>query len=132
MKKNIIISLVIGMGVFGFLGSVFRKNEVMQVKAEKEISKNKEQELTFEGEYVFLQKILNCDEDHAVAIADTFEKVTGQKLEDAELISKEKRTRILRVTSDKNDYYLQISGVNVVNEIRADAKDGEILYQIIY
>ena len=118
------------MGVFGFLGSVFRKNEVMPVKAEKEISKNKEQELTFEGEYVFLQKILNCDEDHAVA--DTFEKVTGQKLEDAELISKEKRTRILRVTSDKNDYYLQISGVNVVNEIRADAKDGEILYQIIY
>ena len=120
------------MGVFGFLGSVFRKNEVMPVKAEKEIPKNKEQELTFEGEYVFLQKILNCDEDHAVAIADTFEKVTGQKLEDAELISKEKRTRILRVTSDKNDYYLQISGVNVVNEIRADAKDGEILYQIIY
>ena len=49
-----------------------------------------------------------------------------------QLISKEKRTRILRVTSDKNDYYLQISGVNVVNEIRADAKDGEILYQIIY
>ena len=44
------------MGVFGFLGSVFRKNEVMPVKAEKEISKNKEQELTFEGEYVFLQK----------------------------------------------------------------------------
>ena len=120
------------MGVFVFLGSVFRKNDVMPVKAEKEISKNKEQELTFEGEYVFLQKILNCDEDHAVAIADTFEKVTGQKLEDAELISKEKRTRILRVTSDKNDYYLQISGVNVVNEIRADAKDGEILYQIIY
>ena len=39
MKKNIIISLVIGMGVFGFLGSVFRKNEVMPVKAEKEISR---------------------------------------------------------------------------------------------
>ena len=129
MKKNIIISLVIGMGVFGLLGSVFRKNEGMPVKAEKEISENKEQELTFEGKYVFLQKILNCDEDHVVAIADTFEKVTGQKLEDAELISKEKRTRILRVTSGKNDYYLQISGVN---EIRADAKDGEILYQIIY
>ena len=27
------------MGVFGFLGSVFRKNEVMPVKAEKEISR---------------------------------------------------------------------------------------------
>ena len=45
------------MGILGFLGSVFQKNEMMPVEAEKEISENKEQKLTFEGEYIFLQKV---------------------------------------------------------------------------
>ena len=123
---------MIGMGILGFLGSVFQKNEMMPVEAEKEISENKEQKLTFEGEYIFLQKALNCDENHAVAIADTFEKVTGKKLETAEVVPNEKKTRLLKGNSGENEYYLRITGVNVVREIRADTKDGEILYQIIY
>lgn len=132
MKGIATISLVMCMGLLSFLGNAFQKNENMPIKMKEESLQTTEQDLTFKGEYIFLQELLNCDEAHAVVIADTFTEVTGQPLERAELIPDEKKTRLLKVYSREHNYYLRITAGNKVREIREDTKSGKILYQIIY
>ena len=67
-----------------------------------------------------------------MAIAKQFEKITGETLENAELIPTDKKSRILQVETANKVYYLKISSVNVLREIREDSMTGDPIFQIIY
>lgn len=98
------------------------------------LSNEREEKINMDpaGEYVFLQELLLCDETHAVEIATNFEKITGKKLEKAELVPTEKKSRILKVETSDKTYYLKINSLNVLYKICEDSMTGNIIFQIIY
>ena len=122
------------MGMAGIFGVLFPGKGNMPVEPPGQIEDTAKNSLPVEpsGEYSFLQKLLQCDETHAVAIAKQFEKITGETLENAELIPTDKKSRILQVETANKVYYLKISSVNVLREIREDSMTGDPIFQIIY
>lgn len=123
------------MGIISVFGSLFHKSGHLPIEL-CEQSKDDEGEKTIHmettGEYTFLQELLLCDEADAVEIAETFEKVTGKKLENAELVPTEKKSKILKVETLDRLYFLKVSSINVLSKISEDSEGGEVIYQIIY
>ena len=79
-----------------------------------------------------LQYLLDCDKEDADAIAELFTEVTGQVIEEAELVPNKKKTRLLRISSGEKNYFIRITMGNQIREIRSDTENGKIMYQIIY
>jgi len=123
------------MGIVGLVGALFHKKGHMPLEPTRQGGNNMAEMTTpveFSGEYIFLQELLLCDETHAIKIADEFERITGQKLENAELVPTDKKSKTLCTKTADKTYYLKISSVNVLREIREDSVTGEVIFQIIY
>lgn len=77
------------------------------------------------------------EEAYDVELLKTIETVffdcTNQKISFIEEISSDLQGTLLKATSDNNEeYYLRISKSSLLQEIRKDSPEGEILYQINY
>lgn len=143
MKKNLIFVLMVS-AAFGLGGCTQRFD--LKKNTETELRENidtvEETEFgdtieTMEGNAMkegtaMLMKLLNCDEKHAEDIETEFEDVTGAKIENAELMPTEKKTRLVKVQAQGKSYYLKINSVGMLTEIREDKVDGDILLQVIY
>ena len=125
------------MGMVSVFGALFHKKGRMpiEVSGQNVDAHNERQEILNvqpAGEYIFLQELLLCDEAHAAEIAEVFEEVTRKKLENAELVPTEKKSKLLKVDTSDKTYYLQVSSINELDKICEDSENGEVIYQIIY
>lgn len=98
----------------------------------KKSSKEQEKLDVNKGESDMLIDLLECDEKHVDKIKKIFEKVTEKKIGYVEQIYNDKKSKIIKVEADDKYYYLEISPTNILEEIRMDDEDGEILYQVNY
>ncbi len=135
MKKKIIIGVIVFMGMASIINILFGDRGHMPYEPNKKGFTSTTEKVQIHeprDEYIFLQELLSCDEEHAVEIAEIFEDVTGKKLEDAELVPTEKKVKILKIVTSDKEYYLKISSVNVLKEIREGSMDGEVKYLMMY
>ena len=79
-----------------------------------------------------LMELLGCDEKHAAEIAREFEEATKKQIESVELIPTETKAGLLKVQTQGSEYYLKISSLGKLLEIREGSADGKILFQVIY
>lgn len=80
-----------------------------------------------------LETILGCDSQHAEAIENTFGKCVNKEIRGVELVPSERKGNIVKVLVDDGEiYFLKISSIYFLREIRKDSQSGEIIYQVNY
>ena len=123
MRRIAIISVGVCIGIIILSASSVQIKEYSPIRKEK---------TRFQERDDSLQDLLNCDKEDADAIAELFTEVTGQVIEEAELVPNKKKTRLLRIYSGEKKYYLRITMRDQIQEIRSDTENGKIMYQVIY
>lgn len=132
--------LVILLGVIMILNGCSNSKKTEQNSASIDTANATETNITSEKEQIvenkekidMLIELLGCDELHAKGIENTFQDATQMKMEDIELIPTTKKTKFLKVKAEDKVYYLKVSSLFLLIEIREDTEDGKVIFQVNY
>ncbi len=80
-----------------------------------------------------LEQLLGCDNRKAEKIRDIFEEVVGESIKTMEMVPTDRKGFVVKVASEGGKlYFLKVTERAFLEEIRCDAIDGEIAYQVVY
>ena len=84
------------------------------------------------GETGSVETVLSCGEDQAQRIRDIFYKAAGCPLDQVTVVPSELKGTLLMAQCGNFVYYLKVTSVNRLREIRKDDPKGKVVYQVLY
>lgn len=79
-----------------------------------------------------IEEVLDCGEEKAKQIRDIFQKAVGAPLGPVSAVPRDMKGTLLETRVQDTVYYLKVSSIFRLREIRRDDPKGKVIYQLLY